>query len=55
MEFSLVKEKFCELRGPEGTLLVPTGSVLYHKAGDIRHIRCGLTYELDKAPGHWRT
>lgn len=51
MEFSLVKEKFCELRGPEGTLLVPTGSVLYYRAGDTRHIRCGKTYELDKDPG----
>jgi len=50
MESSLVKKKFCSLRGAEGTLLIPTGSVLYYHAGDIRHIQCGKTYELDKDP-----
>lgn len=51
MEFSLVKGRFCTLRGPEGTLLVPVGGVLYHRAGDAKHIRCGISYELDKDPG----
>jgi hypothetical protein len=50
MESSLVKEKFCALRGPEGTLLVPAGSVLYYRAEDPMHILCGKTYEPDKAP-----
>jgi hypothetical protein len=50
MEFSLVKEKFCALRGDEGTLLIPTGSVLYYHAGDTRHIHCGKKYELDMDP-----
>jgi hypothetical protein len=51
MESSLVKDKFCSLRGSEGTLLVPAGSVLYYNAEDTRHIHCGKTYELDKDPG----
>ncbi|KPL13801.1 MAG: hypothetical protein AMS23_00875 [Bacteroides sp. SM1_62] len=51
MESVLVKERFCSLRAPEGTLLVPAGSVLYYHAGDPRHILCGKTYELDRVPG----
>ncbi|MCK4855686.1 MAG: C40 family peptidase, partial [Bacteroidales bacterium] len=51
MESSLVKKKFCSLRGTEGTLLIPTGSVLYYHAGDTRRIQCGKTYELDMDPG----
>jgi len=50
MESSLVKEKFCSLRRPEGTLLIPTGSVLYYHAGDTRHIHCGTTYEIEMEP-----
>lgn len=51
MESSLVKKKFCSLRGAEGTLLIPTGSVLYYHAGDTQRIQCGQTYELDMDPG----
>jgi hypothetical protein len=51
MESSLVKEKFCTLRGPEGNLLIPTGSVLFYQARDPLRIHCGTTYELDKDPG----
>lgn len=50
MESSLVKKKFCSLRRPEGTLLIPTGSVLYYHAGDTRHIHCGTTYEIEMEP-----
>lgn len=52
MVSSLVKEKFCTLRGTEGTLLIPAGSVLYFHGDDTRHIHCGYTYELDKEPGN---
>ncbi len=48
MEFYLVKEKFCSLRGAEGLLLVPLGSVLYYHAEDPLRIHCGKTYELDR-------
>ena len=51
MESSLVTEKFCTLRGPEGNLLIPTGSVLFYQAGDPLRIHCGTIYELDKDPG----
>jgi hypothetical protein len=51
MEASPVREKFCSVRGPEGTLLVPAGSVMYYHTGDPLHIRCGKTYELDRPPG----
>ncbi len=51
MESSLVRERFCPLRGPEGTLMVPAGSVLYHPPGNPQHIRCGNIYELDRVPG----
>jgi len=51
MESSLVTEKFWTLRGPEGNLLIPTGSVLYYEAGDPLRIHCGTTYVLDKNPG----
>ena len=52
MESSPVREKFCALRGPEGTLLIPAGSVLYYHANNTRHIQCGYTYELDREPGN---
>ena len=45
MEFSYVREKFCVLRGPEGNVSIPTGSVLYFQAGNTRQIHCGHTYE----------
>jgi hypothetical protein len=48
MESFMVKEKFCSLRGQEGVLLVPLGSVLYYHAADLPRIQCGKTYELDK-------
>jgi hypothetical protein len=51
MESFHVKDKFCSVRGPEGTLLVPAGSVLYYQAGDPLHILCGKRYELDRVPG----
>jgi hypothetical protein len=51
MESSLVKERFCSLMGPEGSLLVPAGSVLYFHAGDTWRIHCGKTYKPDKDPG----
>lgn len=50
MELSIVSEKFCTLRGPEGYLSIPTGSVLYFQAGNTRQILCGHAYELDRNP-----
>lgn len=50
MDFSSVMEKFCTLRGPEGNVTIPTGSVLYYQAGNTRQIHCGRTYELDRNP-----
>jgi hypothetical protein len=51
MESSLVKERFCSIMGPEGSLLIPAGSVLFYQAGDPLHIHCGSIYELDKETG----
>jgi hypothetical protein len=51
METSQVRKRFCDLKGPQGTLMVPAGSVLYYRSEDPEHIRCGSDYELTSDPG----
>jgi hypothetical protein len=48
-ESSVVKEKFCNIRGPEGKLLIPAGSILYFSIDEPMKIYCGGTYQLEKA------
>ena len=47
MDATPVKDRFCSVRGPEGSLLVPAGSMLYHEKGETGQIRCGITFELE--------
>lgn len=51
MESSLVRKRNCSLLGPQGTLMVPAGSVLFYHAAGKGRIRCGGDYELDCDPG----
>ena len=47
MEATPVKDRFCSVRGPAGSLLIPAGSMLYRRKGDTRLIRCGNTFEIE--------
>jgi hypothetical protein len=51
METFQVRKRFCALKGPQGTLMVPAGSILYYRSKDPERIRCGSDYELDSDPG----